>query len=93
MDWYYALLFPAVIFVIAALSITSLRASLERKTAQAEKWYALLTALTDATERIEPKRPDANDPLRQRYVFCGRWVEIGHSPECPWFLACRETYR
>lgn len=66
----------------------------------AERWLKLQT-IAEAFGRMqaaeggrEPVRPDADDPLRSRFVFCGRWPEQGHAPTCPWqavaTLAVRE---
>lgn len=47
----------------------------------------LLERLLAQTHGNEPIRRDENDPLRRRYVFCGRWPEQGHSPTCVWQAA------
>lgn len=40
--------------------------------------------VVDATGGQEPRRTDANDPLRDRFVCCGRSTVHGHAPAWPW---------
>lgn len=47
----------------------------------------IIAAMIDVTAGQEPTRLDANDPLRDRFVFCERWTDHGHAPECPWVAA------
>ena len=49
----------------------------------------LLDALTGATGGAEPVRADVRYPEVQRFVFCGRDVFTGHSPDCVWQAAVR----
>ena len=44
----------------------------------------LIERMANTTSDQEPTRRDANDPLRDRFVFCDRWVERGHASTCPW---------
>jgi hypothetical protein len=43
--------------------------------------------LVDAVAGQEPTRLDADDPLRDRFVFCGRITDRGHGRDCAWQAA------
>lgn len=49
--------------------------------------------LVNRTDAAEPTRKDANDPLRDRFVFCERLTEQGHAPTCAWQEAVKVAER
>lgn len=76
--------------VALAISVAVYRAYCREVDLSAARWLRIRELedrerrLVDALDGEEPTRPDANDPLRSRFVFCGRWPEHGHASACPW---------
>lgn len=90
MDW-MTWIIPGGVALIAAAGIGSLWDRLEKRAADIAYMRAIMKDLRSAVGGFEPVRKDANDPLRDRFIFCGRWVDsCRHAPNCPWSAMDRE---
>jgi len=83
MEWIVGIpMFVIGIGILLAYSNKACEAELLAHTCEKQK--KAIWELTTTTAHQEPTRMDANDPLRDRFVFCGSWPERGHAKSCPW---------
>lgn len=86
MDW-YCLVMMMVLGVVACAGASYFRNLADVADERRGRTVAIIESLVEVTGYQEPTRRDANDPLRDRLVFCGRWTDHGHAPTCPWVAA------
>ena len=86
MDWFY--MGVVVLMGILAIGVAQhWRGQFEQADERRGRTVAIIERLVEPLAYQEPTRMDANDPLRDRLVFCGRWTDHGHAPDCPWVAA------
>jgi hypothetical protein len=83
----------SAIGIVALAACYKLREQADRADERRGRTVAVLDAIVTATGCAEPTRPDANDPFKTRFLFCGRWTEKGHGERCPWQAALARTGR
>lgn len=86
MDWFCTAMI-VVLGLIAVACVRHFRDQADVADERRGRTVAIIERLVEVTAYQEPSRMDANDPLRDRFVFCERWTEHGHAPECPWVAA------
>ncbi len=92
MDWtcagLIALLGLGSLWLVASIASDRNREQRRRTVA-----HEAIAGLVSAIGEVEPTTPDANDPMRSRFMVCGRWPESGHTKDCAWRRVVALTYR
>ena len=86
MDWFCGVML-VVLGIIACIAVSHWQHRADVADERRGRTVEIIERLVDSTAYQEPSRLDANDPLRDRFVFCGRWLEHGHGRDCPWMAA------